>query len=702
MQWVQQAVDVNFKKLFPVFIYSFVIFYCTVTAAQEESNPITVFAPQLTETGKLARGANPVTIIIPDSSGIQASSVTQLLNSTAGLRVNKTGGAGSRSMVSIRGSNYNQILICVDGIPVTDALYGEIDLDSILISSIKRIEIYKGITPLRFGKTGMSGVINIVTAGPEQKYSPADSFRNGEESNNSNSENRIKTAIGSFGTYHLSFKRISGNKKYSYLLFTAYDSCENDFDFLNDNGTPVINTGDDKTEKRKNSQYISGKAKLNGKYNFDSFSLALNNGFMYKKNGIPGINSNTALDSSFTSKTFDSSVFLDFNHFGAKNNKLNMKIHYSYREQLLSDPENEIMMTQKSETGTFHTAGSTLYFNSFIDKLNSIFDVSASYSRETFKKTTEDYSGNSIAYPAQKRDNYAGGIGNEFLLFDGKVSILPAFRITGTHDSFYTQRTVIDNNPEKDDDNHYLLHYSTSARLNIIDSRKTNFALFASFSQTGRHPSFMELFGNENGVLGNPELEDENAQNREAGISLTSTAVKILPEIKFNTLFFYNTIDDTILFIQNSQSTMLAQNIGKALIYGTEVSGEVLVKNRLKLSGEYTFQHTEDRSGIPYYRGNQLPGRPTHQFNGASRLIFKNSEFQYSIDVIGSNYLDRANSTYYYIDRRIYHNLLWEFRPFEYFCVTAEISNLLDKKSRDTIGYPLPGRAFYLTAEYLF
>ncbi len=695
-QLAKLIVNSNFWQPFITIIIIFEFCCCTILCAQEENNAITVFAPRLTETEKLAQGVNPVTIIVPDSSAVQSSSVSQLLNRVAGIKINRTGGAGSRSMVSIRGSNYNQILICVDGIPVTDPLHGEIDIDSILVASIKRIEIYKGITPLRFGKTGMSGVINIVTDSSEVENLSANIFQNGK------SENRIKTAIGSFDTYHLSFKRLSSTKKYSYLLFTAYDSCKNDFYFHNDNGTPVINTEDDKTEKRENSQYFAGKVNLNGKYNFDSFSLSLNNGFMYKKNGVSGINSNTALDSSFTSKKYDSSAAFDFNHFGSTSNRLDAKINYSYREQILSDPENEIMMTNKKETGTFHTAGCALYFNSVIDKLNSIFDVTASYSRETFTKKTEDYYDDSTTYPTQKRDNYAGGIGNEFSFFDGRISVLPACRITVAHDNFYTQRTVLDNSPEKDTNNRYLLHYSTSARLNIIDRKRTSLAFFASFSQTGRHPSFMELFGNENGVLGNPDLADENAFNREAGISLSSSENKVLPVIKFSTLFFYNTIDDTILFIQNSQSTMLAQNIGKALIYGTEVSGEVLVKKRLKLSGEYTFQHTEDQSDIPYYKGNQLPGRPTHQFNGLSRLIFQNNELQYSIDVIGSNYLDRANSNFYYIDRRIYHNLLWEFRPLKDLSLIAEINNLLDKKSRDTIGYPLPGRAFYLTAEYLF
>ncbi|MDA3900618.1 MAG: TonB-dependent receptor plug domain-containing protein [Spirochaetes bacterium] len=636
------------------------------------------------------RSTSPVEVITPATGGTEATSLPQLLSAAAGIHINRQGVNGSPSYASVRGGNYNQLVIYVNGIPFADPLYGQMSLDTLPIGSIKRVEIYKGSTPLRFGMAGMGGVINIVT-------------EDNDQSNGETAKNSIKAGYGSFNTIHSSFKRHATYENFSYLLYIARDSSDADFTYINDNGTPILNDDDDSIDKRLNNDYTSYNTNISGSYTFTPCRLTITNSFLYKENGLPGLNNNSALESRFETFRNTSSANLFFDHVLSSSNQLTINGYYSYRSDRLSDPLNEIGLNAAKQEGIFHTYGASAFQEMLIAELQSTLTLSASYNNDTYTKIVHNLSNSEELFPKQYRDTYNIGIENEFSFFSDHLLVTPNLRYIVTHDDFAIQSDPFTSNSTTDEKFSRSLQWKAGSRLFIIKHNRQRLSLFMNIARTSRRPSFIELFGNDGGVLGNPDLKDETALNREAGAEFyIETKSRFVNNTSISYTYFYTDVNDAILFVQNSQNTMLAHNISRSKIDGHEFSIQTRLLRRLQLGANYTFQSAIDKSSIPYYRNNYLPHRPVHEFFGSARLIFHKISAEYSIEAIGSNYLDRANSDFYFIKSRYYHNLLSEVVLFTGLTITLEARNILDEMSRDKIGYPLPGRAFYSTVEYKF
>lgn len=73
------------------------------------------------------------------------------------------GGPGSLITASIRGSSAEQVLVLLDGVPVTGALAGTVDLSTIPLDDVERIEVLRGPFSAIYGGGALGGVISIVT-----------------------------------------------------------------------------------------------------------------------------------------------------------------------------------------------------------------------------------------------------------------------------------------------------------------------------------------------------------------------------------------------------------------------------------------------------------------------------------------------------------------------------------------------------------
>jgi len=73
------------------------------------------------------------------------------------------GGAGGLITPSIRGSSAEQVLVLLDGVPLNGVFAGTVDLGTIPIDDIERIEVLRGPFSAIYGSGAMGGVISIVT-----------------------------------------------------------------------------------------------------------------------------------------------------------------------------------------------------------------------------------------------------------------------------------------------------------------------------------------------------------------------------------------------------------------------------------------------------------------------------------------------------------------------------------------------------------
>jgi outer membrane cobalamin receptor len=134
-------------------------------AASATTSPVEISAYRvptiLTETSQ------GVTVITQEEiRDRNPDSMPQLLNQIPGVQVDQAGGPGGISSMYIRGSDPNHTLVIVDGIRLNDPTTsrgGSVDLSSLSVSNIERIEVIRGGGSAIYGADAIGGVLNIVT-----------------------------------------------------------------------------------------------------------------------------------------------------------------------------------------------------------------------------------------------------------------------------------------------------------------------------------------------------------------------------------------------------------------------------------------------------------------------------------------------------------------------------------------------------------
>lgn len=97
----------------------------------------------------------------------QAIDLPSLLASEASFQFTQNGGRGSASNVFLRGASGMQVLVLVDGVPMTrqDAS-GTVGIEHIMLDQIDHVEIVRGNVYAIYGSGAIGGVIQIFTRAP--------------------------------------------------------------------------------------------------------------------------------------------------------------------------------------------------------------------------------------------------------------------------------------------------------------------------------------------------------------------------------------------------------------------------------------------------------------------------------------------------------------------------------------------------------
>jgi outer membrane receptor for ferrienterochelin and colicins len=100
-----------------------------------------------------------------------ATNVAEALATQPGVQVNPGayGYLGGVSPIQIQGFDLGRVLILADGEPVIGDVGGAIDLSTIPIADIERIEIVTGPTSSLYGSSALGGVVNIISAPPRAR-----------------------------------------------------------------------------------------------------------------------------------------------------------------------------------------------------------------------------------------------------------------------------------------------------------------------------------------------------------------------------------------------------------------------------------------------------------------------------------------------------------------------------------------------------
>jgi len=127
---------------------------------------ITVEAARPDWETKLSPGS--VTVIRPDDYKGEQKTLPDLMRKVPGVHVREVNGKGQYTTVTVRGSTAAQVGVFIDGVLSNLGGDSAVDLSTIPVANVERIEVYRGYIPARFAGTFIGGVINIVTKKPDK------------------------------------------------------------------------------------------------------------------------------------------------------------------------------------------------------------------------------------------------------------------------------------------------------------------------------------------------------------------------------------------------------------------------------------------------------------------------------------------------------------------------------------------------------
>ena len=262
--------------------------------------------------------------------------VIEILNTIAGIDVKGVNANASEPRsINIRGGRSRQVLVLIDGVPVTDqsVINQEFDLRLLAVSQIETIEILKGASSTLYGSGAATAVINVILK-KASKDSVSGSFETSFGTNNSTKssnsgladKNQNINLNGTLGNFNFlasfSITGVDGmssaksttntvfendsfysknallklgykiNDKVNITSFLNYDTFEYDFDAAAFSDSEV-NMGDQEQFRvgiRPNYTYNKGElymlASINSvKRNFNSFNAFSNTLDSYQYNG---------------------------------------------------------------------------------------------------------------------------------------------------------------------------------------------------------------------------------------------------------------------------------------------------------------------------------------------------------------------------------------------------------------------------------
>ncbi len=621
------------------------------------------------EAARVADRTAAVTVIRVDEHARQMATVPQLLEQSVGLTVRRFGGLGSFATASIRGSSAQQVAVLVDGVPVNGATSGVVNLSNLPLGGVERIEVYRGVAPVRLHASAIGGVINIVTR-------RADAGSSADAS----------VTYGSFGTVDARATGAWQGDRFGLVVGGGYAASDGDFSFEDDNGTP-LNPSDDEITTRENNDFAQWNALVKGTWTPGGrVRFELSNDHFRKDEGVPGISSNQSETARLRTRRNLLTGRAVVEDLGAGAVRLELGAFRRDQRTAFSDPDGEIGVGRQDNRTDEWSWGADAFLEAAVGEHHEPGLVLAY--REERARTEDDLSDPPGEGDTQLRRTAQVGVQDRVYLWSDRVVADVQVLYDHLTHAFDTSGGIGSPADTPDDGGYWTSKAGVEADLG------KGWRLRVNGGRYNRFPTFSELFGDRGTVIGNPGLAPENGVNADAGVSWDGR-VPGVDDVHLEATAFASWTDDLILFVQTSQRTIRAENLSSARVRGVETRWTGRVWGRLSVAGNYTFQATEDTSDIPYYRGNQLPGRPEHEVFNRAELSVGRVRVFHELRWIGGNYLDRAN--YREVSARALHNLGLTVALGSKATLTLEGRNLTDNRITDVLGFPLPGRSYFAT-----
>lgn len=597
----------------------------------------TKFAQSKEKSGKIIEK-----ITAKDLENKRGQSLANVLSQVAGVEVNgNQSGTGKNLAYYIRGGRSRQVLIVIDGVPVTDAsgIGLQYDLRLLPVEQIESIEIMKGAASTLYGSGAATGLINITLKKAVKKEIEGTAYIN---LGTQNIANQTKTSAQDFNQGF----SVNGTKgRFSYL--TSLNSTE----------TKGISEAAGTNFEEDNFSRVNIMQKIgidfNSKINFQAFA-----NYDRLKFAFDG--------GSFSDEVANISFSEQF--------RVGFTTKYKYVKGELNFVTGYTNLERKYDTYSSWTS-SVDY--SYYKSRSMNADL---FNKYNFSKQVFLILGTQFQFMDMLEESAYESITNtqaNFNVFDPYATLV------------YNSNFGLNINAGARINNHNLYGNYTTFNFNpSFNFKAMPLKLISSYSTAYITPSLYQLYS----PYGNLTLKPEENTTIEAGFETNLFQNKII----FNAIGFYREEENSYDFFTDevTYESKYINNSSQVIAKGVETNLGFKPVSFFSINGNYTFtQVAEAQSKLI----------PKHKVNVSfdvdlTKKMHWNTQYQY-VESRNDAYFDSITfatvNTVLASYQILNSNISYELLPNRLSVFTA-VTNILDKDFYENIGYSTRGRNFKL------
>lgn len=437
----------------------------------------------------------------------QNTLVTEIADRMSGVRIRRSGSLGDKSDISINGLRGSAIRVYLDGLPM-EFIYPNLDISTLPLGNIKRIDVYKGVLPVDVGTDAMGGGIDIIS--------------------DKKSHNTLRASYlgGSFKTRMADFNLGLANKNNYFLNVSgAFNSSANDYKMK----AFVFEKNRIETIRRFNDAYQMSMGSVSFGVHSKSwadelrFSINASDGYKQLQNGAR-ITNLAFGEVLYKARNYASNVKYEKSFLDEKL-RFNTILNYSYEKLNYRDTTQNIYswsgtIIGRDDKGEFAYAFNDNFTRGLINRStikyqpfsNHTFTISNLYAkqRRTGENFLKDDSGLSdyLKTPQYLTKNITG------VQYEGRLGDTFTFSAAGKY--YYYNLEGIENRtflPIYIKDN--FLGYNVGIKYDISENLSTK----ASYERGYLIPNFDQFVGNGANILRNTDLKPESSDNVNLSVS---------------------------------------------------------------------------------------------------------------------------------------------------------------------------------------
>ena len=488
------------------------------------------------------------TVSIVDQQQMQSQKIQAVgdaLRQVPGVQVNQSGSPGTLTELFIRGAPPSENLILLDGVEVNSGTSGGFDLSNITTNNLNRIEVVRGAGGSLYGSQAIGGVVNIIMdrgEGPPK-------FSYLSEGGNRATQNQVLTANGADGP-------LGYAGALSYFSTTGYHTSNDNSDNLAGALRLDYQASDD-TALRGFARYSNSNVSLS---NFANF--------------ITPVDPNAHQRDEFM--LFKGEI----DHRFGERLKTNVSTYF-VRDDLRvnalpfpADPAFEVDRIPDEIRGT--TWEAEYAWASNVRTLVG-FDFKDRWVRSVDEFTEFGAASNSVF--RARRQEYAGYVEQEAVLFHGLINATGGFRVDG---------------------NSQFGKEESSSWAVAIPLSQYGTTFRGSYSEGFRAPAFDELYYP---MFGNPNLQPEISSEYDGGVTKTFSE-----RLSFTMTYFSRRVHNMIVAVPKPPPVFSeAENAERVDTQGIEAVPSLQLLPGLSLSGNGTWMDESHVSVSPTIKPVRVP-----------------------------------------------------------------------------------------------